>query len=195
MSLYANEIEIIVYYTPITIGSTPSVPTKTNYNYWSDTKTYVFNSNTDKRLIANNTVTINKDYILTLITDYKYTLSCYNTVLCCNKTFTNNGKVIIKYNAYLDIDYNNKTNIDASNNYGTIDIINGTLGLHNSATLNNTGTITLKDSSVIDIDSSSTLTNTGTIDISNITNLSYWYNEGTFKLEGGSTFILPKSIL
>ncbi|MBQ8651207.1 MAG: hypothetical protein IJ481_01620, partial [Alphaproteobacteria bacterium] len=39
-----------------------------------------------------------------------------------------------------------------------------------------------------------TLTNKGTIDISNITDLSYWYNDGTFKLEGGSTFILPKSI-
>ncbi|MBQ8651495.1 MAG: hypothetical protein IJ481_03135, partial [Alphaproteobacteria bacterium] len=31
---------------PITIGSTPSVPTETDYNYWSTTenKTYVFNT-------------------------------------------------------------------------------------------------------------------------------------------------------
>ncbi|MBQ8650910.1 MAG: hypothetical protein IJ481_00045, partial [Alphaproteobacteria bacterium] len=34
-----------------------------------------------------------------------------------------------------------------------------------------------------------------TIDISNITDLSSWINNSAFKLEGGSTFILPKSIL
>ena len=63
-----------------------------------------------------------------------------------------------------------------------------------SATLTNTGTITLEGSSYLYI-YNSTLSNKGTIDISNITDLSYWYNDGTFKLEGGSTFILPKSIL
>ncbi|MBQ8651402.1 MAG: hypothetical protein IJ481_02645, partial [Alphaproteobacteria bacterium] len=39
-----------------------------------------------------------------------------------------------------------------------------------------------------------TNTGTGTIDISNITDLSKWINRGAFTLEGGSTFILPKSI-
>ena len=147
----------------------------------------MFNAD-DKCWEANNTVTVDNGYTLKLINDYNaYTLYCYNT-------FTNYGNVIIKDNAYLDIDYNNKTNIDASNNYGTIDIINGVLGLYNRATLNNKGTITLKDSGYILISESSTLTNTGTIDISNITDLSVWYNDGTFKLEGGSTFILPKNI-
>ncbi|MBQ8651303.1 MAG: hypothetical protein IJ481_02120, partial [Alphaproteobacteria bacterium] len=106
----------------------------------------------------------------------------------------------------LVIDYNNTT-IGNSTNNGTIDVNNGYLGLRYNATVNNgylglyymatltnTGTITLTGSSYIYI-FTGTLTNTGTIDISNITDLSKWYNEGTFTLEGGSTFILPKSIL
>ncbi|MBQ8651198.1 MAG: hypothetical protein IJ481_01575, partial [Alphaproteobacteria bacterium] len=72
-------------------------------------------------------------------------------------------------------------------------INNGWLELSEDAKLNNTGTITFKGSSFIYI-YCSTLTNTDTIDISNITDLSYWGNYGTFTLEGGSTFILPKSI-
>ena len=194
MSLYASTIAVpIKVNNPITIGSTPSVPTETDYNYWLDDKTYVFHRDKDKNnkyWKANNTVTIDKDYTLKLIKYYSgCTLDCYNT-------FTNNGNVIIKDNAYLDIDYNNtKGNpISDSTNNGTIDIINGVLGLWNSAILNNKGTITLKGSSYIDINYSSTLTNKGTIDISNITDLSNWYNEGTFKLERGSIFILPKSI-
>ncbi|MBQ8651185.1 MAG: hypothetical protein IJ481_01510, partial [Alphaproteobacteria bacterium] len=74
-------------------------------------------------------------------------------------------------------------------------INNGWLELSEDAKLNNTGTITFKGSSFIYIYCScSTLTNTGTIDISDITNLSGWYNDNIFTLEGGSTFILPKSI-
>ncbi|MBQ8651131.1 MAG: hypothetical protein IJ481_01225, partial [Alphaproteobacteria bacterium] len=177
---------------PITIGSTPSVPTETDYNYWSTTEdnTYVFNTsskNSNKYWIANNTVTINNGYTLKLTTNY--TNDYYYYVLFCYNTFTNYGNVIIDNYGILGLN-NNYT----SNNYGTIDIINGVLGLYNSATLNNTRTITLKGSSVIDIDSSSTLTNKGTIDISNITNLSKWCSSGIFTLEGGSTFILPKSI-
>ena len=194
MSLYASTIAdpIEVITNPMTIGSTPSVPTETDYNYWSTTEdnTYVFNSN-NKRWQANNTVTIDNGYTLKLINEYDgYTLYCYNT-------FTNNGNVIIKDNAYLDIDYyytDEDTTISDSTNNGTIDIINGVLGLWNSAILNNKGTITLKGSSYIDINYSSTLTNKGTIDISNITDLFYWGNNGIFTLEEGSTFILPKSI-
>ena len=195
---------------PITISSTPSVPTETDYNYWLDSNTYVFNrgSNNDDIYWKTTTVTIDEDYTLKLITNYT---NGYYYVLYCDNTFTNNGNVIIDNYSALGLN-NNYT----SNNYGTIDIINGVLGLYTRATLNNKGTITLKDSSFIYIASSSTLnntgtitfedssyiyinnstvTNTGTIDISNITNISYWYNyDGTFTLEGGSTFILPKSI-
>ncbi|MBQ8650903.1 MAG: hypothetical protein IJ481_00005, partial [Alphaproteobacteria bacterium] len=85
----------------------------------------MFNSN-NKRWQANNTVTIDNGYTLKLINEYDgYTLYCYNT-------FTNNGNVIIKDNAYLDIDYyytDEDTTISDSTNNGTIDIINGVLGL------------------------------------------------------------------
>ena len=129
---------------------------------------------------ANEPVTIDNGYTLKLINNYgMYTLYC-------NNTFTNDGKVIIDNYGALGLNY-------TSINTGTIDIINGYLGLYGNAILNNTGTITLTDSSYIYI-YSATLTNTDTIDISNITDLSEWYNNGTFKLEGGSTFILPKSI-
>ena len=188
MSLYATEIK-----QPITIGSTPSVPTDTDYNYWLDGKTYVFNTRVnivDQNWIANEPVTIDKDYTLKLITnhtnDYYYVLYCYNT-------FTNDGNVIIDNYGGLAIDYNNNTTIDTSINNGTININNGELTLCNGAILNNTGTITLTGSSFIYI-YNSTLSNKGTIDISNITDLSRWYNDGTFTLKGGSTFILPKSI-
>ncbi|MBQ8650974.1 MAG: hypothetical protein IJ481_00400 [Alphaproteobacteria bacterium] len=191
MSLYASTIAdpIEVITNPMTIGSTPSVPTETDYNYWSteaeEDNTYVFNRSSNTWWKANNTVTINSGYKLKLITaGYNY---CYDLVLYCNNTFTNDGNVIIDNYGGLDLN-------DTSTNTGAIYINNnGRLGLWNSAKLNNTGTITLKDNSYIYI-YKSTLTNTGTIDISNITDLSEWYNEGTFKLEGGSIFILPKSI-
>ena len=128
---------------PITIGSTPSVPTETDYNYWSteEDNTYVFNrstSNSHKYWIAYNKVTIDNGYTLKLINEYgMYTLYCFNT-------FTNNGNVIIDKYSRLDLINNNP-----STNNGTINVINGRLGLHNSATLNNTGTITLKDNSYI----------------------------------------------
>ena len=133
-----------------------------------------------------NTVTINKDYTLKLITNYT---DRYYFVSDCYKTFTNNGNVIIDNYSALGL----RNNI--SNN-GTMDINNGGLGLYGNATLNNTGTITFKGSSSIYIASNATLTNTstGTIDISNITDLSGCGNKGTFTLKGGSTFILPKSI-
>ncbi|MBQ8651491.1 MAG: hypothetical protein IJ481_03115, partial [Alphaproteobacteria bacterium] len=181
---------------PITIGETTTGKevatglTNTDYNYWSteDSNTYVFNAD-DKCWKANNTVTIDKDYTLKLITNYT---NDYNLVLFCYNTFTNYGNVIIDNYGVLGLNNNDYT----STNNGTIDIINGVLGLWNSAILNNKGTITLKGSSYIDINYSSTLTNKGTIDISNITDLSKWYNEDdTFTLKGGSTFILPKSIL
>ncbi|MBQ8651249.1 MAG: hypothetical protein IJ481_01835, partial [Alphaproteobacteria bacterium] len=114
---------------------------------------------------ANNTVTIDKDYTLKLITNYT---SVYCFVLDCYNTFTNNGNVIIDNYGILGLN-NNYT----SNN-GTININNGALELWNRAKLNNKGTITLKGSSYIDINYSSTLTNKGTIDISNITDLSNW---------------------
>ncbi|MBQ8651004.1 MAG: hypothetical protein IJ481_00550, partial [Alphaproteobacteria bacterium] len=85
MSLYATEIK-----QPITIGSTPSVPTDTDYNYWLDGKTYVFNTRVnivDQNWIANEPVTIDKDYTLKLINNCgACTLNCYNT-------FTNYGNV------------------------------------------------------------------------------------------------------
>ena len=129
---------------PITIGSTPSVPTETDYNYWftEKNKTYVFNtssSNTCWR--ANNTVTIDNGYTLRLA---NYPSGYYCDVLSCYNTFTNNGNVIIDKYSRLDLINNNP-----STNNGTINVINGRLGLHNSATLNNTGTITLKDNSYI----------------------------------------------
>ncbi|MBQ8650916.1 MAG: hypothetical protein IJ481_00080 [Alphaproteobacteria bacterium] len=135
MSLYAADIAVD---SDITIGSTPSVPTETGYNYWLDGKTYVFNN---KHWIANKPVTIDKDYILKLI---KTGYTDYKSVLNCNNTFTNNGNVIIDKYSRLDLINNNP-----STNNGTINVINGRLGLHNSATLNNTGTITLKDNSYI----------------------------------------------
>ncbi|MBQ8651646.1 MAG: hypothetical protein IJ481_03935 [Alphaproteobacteria bacterium] len=206
MSLYASTIAVpIKVNNPITIGSTPSVPTETDYNYWLDDKTYVFHRDKDKNnkyWKANNTVTIDKDYTLKLIKYYSgCTLDCYNT-------FTNDGNVIIDDYGVLGLNY-------TSINTGTIDVNNGMLALWNStltnkgtitfkdssyidiysnSTLNNTGTITFKDSGFIDVYVDDTLTNKGTIDISNITDLSNWYNEGTFKLERGSIFILPKSI-
>ena len=189
MSLYASTIEVT---NPITIGSTPSVPTETGYNYWENSNTYVFNTSSNNNYTywkPKGTVTVDEGYTLKLLTDY----NSYYYVLDCNNIFTNNGNVIIDNYGALSIDYNNTTISDSINN-GTIYIITGKLGLYWSATLNNKGTITFKDSSYIVISDSSTLTNTGTIDISNITDLSNWYNEGTFKLEGGSIFILPKSI-
>ena len=183
MSLYAADIAVD---SDITIGSTPSVPTETGYNYWLDGKTYVFNNNSGKYWKANEQVTIDKDYILKLITDYT---DCYcYFVLECFNTFTNNGNVRIDNHGTLGL--NNYT----STNNGTIDIINGKIALYSGAILNNKGTITSTGSSRIYITSSSTLNNKGTIDISNITDLSRWYNDGTFTLKGGSTFILPKSI-
>ena len=187
--VYSASIEVD---NPITIGSTPSVPAETTYNYWSTTEdnTYVFYrdiyNHNKTHWKANSTVTINPGYTLKLIatgyTRYNYALRCWNT-------FTNNGNVIIDNFSNLNLSkpYTSKNN-------STIDIINGQLGLMLSATLNNTGTIKLTDSSRIHI-YSSILTNIGTIDISNITDLSEWYNIGTFKLEEGSTFILPKSKL
>ena len=190
MSLYASTIEVT---NPITIGSTPSVPTETGYNYWENSNTYVFNTSSNNNYTywkPKGTVTVDEGYTLKLLTDY----NSYYYVLDCNNIFTNNGNVIIDNYGALSIDYNNTTISDSINN-GTIYIITGKLGLYWSATLNNKGTITFKDSSYIVISDSSTLTNTGTIDISNITDLSEWGNNyGTFKLEGGSTFILPKSI-
>ncbi|MBQ8651304.1 MAG: hypothetical protein IJ481_02125, partial [Alphaproteobacteria bacterium] len=253
--------EEITVSDPITIGSSTKdtkvatdLENKTDYNYWSteEDKTYVFNSNRGKHEIAKNTVTIDEDYTLKLITT-GYTSN--PIVLYCLNTFTNNGNVTI--DNYGELGLNKKC---TSNNNGTIDINKGKLGLYDNATLNNntngtitlkgsshiytytdgtltnkgtiilkdysciyirnsainnTGTITFKDSSCIDIYSYSTLNNTGTIrltdsryihisdstlsnkgtiDISNITNLSYWFNYGKFTLEEGSTFILPKSI-
>ncbi|MBQ8651411.1 MAG: hypothetical protein IJ481_02695, partial [Alphaproteobacteria bacterium] len=104
ISLYAAPIEVT---NPITIGSTPSVPTETDYNYWKNNNTYVFNSNRGKHEIAKNTVTIDEDYTLKLLTDYTdrnyFVLDCYNT-------FTNNGNVIIdKYGTLrLDKNYHDK---------------------------------------------------------------------------------------
>ena len=154
----------------------------THQNKWYG-NTYTINaSDSNSRIDTQGTVTINNGYTLKLINN------CGACTLYCYNTFTNNGNVIIDNYGRLDLN-----NISINN--GTIDINNGALELWNRAKLNNKGTITLKGSSFIDIYSNSTLTNTGTIDISNITNLYYWYNDGTFKLEGGSTFILPKSIL
>ncbi|MBQ8651525.1 MAG: hypothetical protein IJ481_03300 [Alphaproteobacteria bacterium] len=199
MSLYASTIAVPIKVNnpitigstpsvPITISSTPSVPTETDYNYWLDSNTYVFNSDRGKRHIANKPVTVDNDYTLKLTTNYT---DRYYFVLDCYNTFTNNGNVIIDKCGRLGLNSNY-----ISNNNGTINVDNGCLKLYNGAILNNKGTITLTGSSYIYIDSNSTLTNTGTIDISNITDLSYWYNNyGTFTLEGGSTFILPKSIL
>ncbi|MBQ8651276.1 MAG: hypothetical protein IJ481_01975, partial [Alphaproteobacteria bacterium] len=70
--------------------------------------------NSDTYWMPNNTVTIDEDYKLKLINNY----NSYYYVLNCNNTFTNNGNVIIKDNAYLDIGYNDDTSI----NNGTIDI-------------------------------------------------------------------------
>ena len=211
MSLYAAEIK-----QHITIGESTKdnkvaedLENNTDYNYWLDSNTYVFNRDKDKhntRWIANNTVTIDNGYTLKLITNYT---DGYYFVLDCYNKFTNNGNVIIDKYGTLGL---NKTSI----NNGTIDINKGILGLWRSAILTNTGTITLKGSSFIYIDNSAilnntntitfkvisfidiyysgTLKNTGTIDISNITDLSNWINKGTFTLEEGSTFILPKSI-
>ncbi|MBQ8651231.1 MAG: hypothetical protein IJ481_01740 [Alphaproteobacteria bacterium] len=151
-------------------------------------------SNSHKYWIAYNKVTINEYYTLNLITtgydDYYYVLDCYNI-------FTNNGNVIIDGYGELFIDYINTIEsnpISDSINDGTIDVKNGWLTLYDGAILNNKGTITLTGSSYIYINTNTAITNKGTIDISNITDLSYWSNAGTFKLEGGSTFILPKSI-
>ena len=191
MSLYAA----VTVTNPITIGSTPSVPTETDYNYWSteaeEDNTYVFNRDkgkNDKHWIPKNTVTVDNDYTLKLTTNYTDRYYC---VLDCYNIFTNNGNVIIDKYGILAIKYNKP--IGNSNNNGAIDIINGGLAVYDKAKLNNTGTITLTGSSFIYI-YNSTLSNKGTIDISNITDLSRWYNDGTFTLKGGSTFILPKSI-
>ena len=191
MSLYASIIEVD---SDITIGKTTTgkevatdLENKADYNYWLG-KTYVFNRDKDKNgkyWIATNTVTIDKDYTLNLTTiGYFYN----DYVLKCWNTFTNNGNVIIDDYGVLGIN-SHYTSI----NNGAIYINNGALGLFGS-TLTTTGTITLTDSSSIDIRNNSTLNNTGTIDISNITDLSEWYNDNIFTLEGGSTFILPKSI-
>ncbi|MBQ8651516.1 MAG: hypothetical protein IJ481_03250 [Alphaproteobacteria bacterium] len=203
MSLYASIIQVE---NPIAIGNYKGSNTKvatgltnTDYNYWLDGKTYVFNtksSNNNIGWVAYKTVTIDKDYTLKLTTDCA---DMYYYALYCLKTFTNNGNVTIDNYATLDIDYYDTTTrnpIRDSNNNGTINVNKGYLGLYWRATLNNKGTITFKDSSYIVISDNSTLSNKGTIDISNITDLSEWYNEDdTFTLKGGSTFILPKSIL
>ncbi|MBQ8651529.1 MAG: hypothetical protein IJ481_03320 [Alphaproteobacteria bacterium] len=127
-------------------------------------------------------------------------------------TLNNTGTITFKVSSYIDI---HKSSI--LNNTRTITLTGSShIYIHNSSILNNTATITLKDSSYIIIHNSSilnntgtitltgsgyikiydsTLTNTGTIDMYNITDLSKWYNTGTFTLKGGSTFILPKSIL
>ena len=186
MSLYASTIAVpIKVNNPITIGSSTKDTkvatdlTNTDYNYWSteDSNTYVFHrdkDNSNKYWMTNKQVTIDKDYTLKLITNYN---DGYDFVLSCWNTFTNNGNVIIDKYGVLAIDYNNTTTtnpISNSNNNGTIDIINGELGLLYSTTLNNNtkGTITLTDSSYIEFYTNSTLTNKGTIDISNITDLS-----------------------
>ncbi|MBQ8650955.1 MAG: hypothetical protein IJ481_00295 [Alphaproteobacteria bacterium] len=201
MSLYASTIadpiEVITNPMTIIIGKTTTgtvlAPTgkvvatdlenEADYNYWSteEDNTYVFNTD-DTYWITNKPIIINKDYPLKLITNYPYDYKL----------------VLDRYNAFsiddYGINYNYDTTITDSNNNGTIDIINGYLELMPGAKINNTGTITLKGSSYIDINYSSTLTNKGTIDISNITDLFYWGNNGIFTLEEGSTFILPKSI-
>ncbi|MBQ8650922.1 MAG: hypothetical protein IJ481_00115, partial [Alphaproteobacteria bacterium] len=168
MSLYASFIQVN---NPIKIGNYKGSNTKvatdltnTDYNYWLDGKTYVFNissNNNNKGWVAYDTVTINNGYTLKLITDCT---DRYYYVLYCKNTFTNDGNVIIDNYGGLLIDYDNKTTIDTSTNNGTIDIINGVLGLYYMATLTNTGTITLTGSSYIYINNT-TLTNTGTIDI------------------------------
>ncbi|MBQ8651524.1 MAG: hypothetical protein IJ481_03295, partial [Alphaproteobacteria bacterium] len=197
-----SEDDYLTVDSDITIGNYVDSDTKVvtgltntpNYNYWSteEDNTYVFNrgSNNDDIYWKTTTVTIDEDYTLKLITNYT---NGYYYVLYCDNTFTNNGNVIIDNYGGLAIDYNNNTTIDTSINNGTININNGELTLCNGAILNNTGTITLTGSSFIYI-YNSTLSNKGTIDISNITDLSRWYNDGTFTLKGGSTFILPKSI-
>ncbi|MBQ8650989.1 MAG: hypothetical protein IJ481_00475, partial [Alphaproteobacteria bacterium] len=122
MSLYASIIEVN---NPIKIGNYKGSNTKvatdltnTDYNYWKDSNTYVFNAT--GIYWKTTTVTIDEDYTLKLITNY--TNDYYYYVLYCKNTFTNNGNVIIDNYSALGLN-NNYT----SNNYGTIDIINGVL--------------------------------------------------------------------
>ena len=106
-----------------------------------------------------------------------------------NATLNNTGTITVKDSGRMMFDTNTTLT-----NTGDITVKDsGRMMFDTNTTQTNTGTITLKDSSYIHI-YKSTLNNTGTIDISNITDLSYWSNAGTFKLEGGSTFVLPKSI-
>ncbi|MBQ8651221.1 MAG: hypothetical protein IJ481_01690 [Alphaproteobacteria bacterium] len=179
MSLYASTIAVD---SDITIGETTTgkevatdLENKANYNYWSTEKdnTYVVynpssnNNNTSSN--NNNNGLISNGIGPLILEDTSHIIFHGGTITNNTGPITLTGTRTFKNNAYILVNYNN--------------------------TLTNKGTIILQDSSFIYIISNNlTNTGTGTIDISNITDLSKWINRGAFTLEGGSTFILPKSI-